>query len=71
MLVSDVNVCMLKHTRVGGSVGACSPLEIRCPEIDRSRAVHGSRSIAPNFWLSTYALILLSELTSNFQERRY
>ena len=42
------------------------------PLWDRSTAVvvvHGSRGIASNFWLCTYAFA--SQLTSNFQERRY
>ena len=78
--MSDVYVCMHKCTRLGG-LGACSPrkfLEIRCSEIDfevilgqkRSHIVDSYmayRVLRPIFWLC----ICYSQLTSNFQERRY
>ena len=66
-------VCVYK--RLGG-LGGCSPrkfLEIRCSEVasgaflDKSRAVVAT--ILSNFWLSY--MHLLSQLTSNFRERRY
>ena len=69
-----------KHTRLGG-VEACSPrkfLEIRCSEI-ASEAILGQKHSYNSYLalgvlhpiFSCQCMHLLSQLTSNFHERRY
>ena len=73
--MSDLYVCMYKHAKVRGP-GACSPrkfLEIRCSKIASEQScssyIHGSRSIASNFWLSMCTFAKLADF--EFHERRY
>ena len=60
-------VYMHKHEGLGGSGGMLSQ-EIRCSEIaseailGQKQSRNGSRSIASNFWLSTYAFAIPADL---------
>ena len=77
--VSDVNVYMHKHARLGGSGGMLPKKNfIRCSEIaseailgqQQSRCSYMDRGVLhPIFGCSR--MCLLSQLTLNFQERRY
>ena len=63
--MSDLYVCVQKHARLGGSWGHALPgnfLEIRCSEIT-SEAILGQKQ-------EYFIQFLLSQLTSNFHERR-
>ena len=78
--VSDVYVCMHKHARLGGS-GGMLPHEnfrMRCSEIaseailgqKQSRSSYMARGVLHQIF-GCPRMHLLSQLTSNFQERRY
>ena len=68
---------LYKHTRLGG-LGACSPRKFRCPEI-ASEAILGQKHSHTSYLargvlhpiFSCRCMHLLSQLTSNFHERRY
>ena len=73
--MSNVYVCVYKQTSRQDKWGAggCSPrkfLEIRCSEV-ASGAIFGQKQSRSSYYFRLSYMHLLSQLTSNFHERRY
>ena len=76
--MSNVTMCMYVYInkqagKTRGGLGGCSPrkfLEIRCSEV-ASGAIFGQKQSRSSYYFRLSYIHLLSQLTSNFHERRY